>query len=289
MQYIDKKVCNMSISSFGARVEFPKKENAVAFIPRDSLPFKEAIIGVTYPFPEYRIHRSSDFQINVFEYVLKGEGEIMLDGVWKSVREGDIYILRAGEEHNYRSQRKDPLHKIWINYTADYMLPLLDSYRIESGIYRSRAAVKYFDELHRDFLNQPSVSSRVFEIAKCVNNIVSSLSAEKNSHAEGDAYTIRRILDGSVYGSISLDDLSDEMHMSKSNIIRVFKREFGITPYTYLLDLKIEASKILLESTKMTVKEIADRVGIYDSHYFSNLFYKHIGVRPRDFRKECSK
>ena len=241
---------------------------------------------MTYPFSEYRIQRGRNYRINVFEYVIAGEGEVW-DGVeWQRVKEGDIYILREGEVHNYRSCKNNPMYKIWINYTAAYMKSFLDSYSISSGVYRSKVAIKYFDRIHKDLLGGKYVRMNHFEIALAVNNIVYSLSSEKNGRIGGDAYTIRRILDGCVYGQISLDGLSDELHMSKSNIIRVFKKEYGITPYNYLINLKIEASKSLLESTQMTVKEISERVGICDSHYFSNLFLNRIGKRPRDYRKQ---
>lgn len=289
MQDINKKVCNMSVSELDAKVEYPKKESAKAYRPHGFCPFEEAIIGVTYPFAEYHIERNADLKINVFELVLKGEGEIRIGDTLNTVKAGDIYILRAGEKHSYRSHKSNPMHKIWINYTADYMSSFLDSYGISSGVYRSLTATKYFERLYNGFLNDKNANSDVFEIAKCVNNIVSTLSAEKNSTSDSDAHLIRRILDGCVYSTTSLDEVAGELHMSKSNIIRIFKKEYGITPYNYLVDLKIEASKILLESTHMTVREIADKIEIYDAHYFSNLFFDRTGKRPRDYRNEFNK
>ena len=76
-----------------------KKEYAAVFITENGLPFKNALIGITYPNPDYRINRSSSNPVNVFEYVIEGEGEILLDGEWKTVKAGSVYLLRAGEAH----------------------------------------------------------------------------------------------------------------------------------------------------------------------------------------------
>ena len=128
-------------------LRFPKKEYAVAFIAEDSIPFNNALVGITYPDPEYKITRLASAPITVFEYVLEGKGEIMLDGKWQTVSAGQIYILRSGEEHCYRSNAKDPYKKIWVNYVASYLSALLDSYGLKSGIYESENAKAYFDQL----------------------------------------------------------------------------------------------------------------------------------------------
>jgi AraC-like DNA-binding protein len=124
-------------------------------------------------------------------------------------------------------------------------------------------------------------------VADCVHKII-SLAATKRisgSVADSDEYRIREELNAALYRKLDLDELSAKLHISKSNIIRIFKKRYGITPYEYLLSAKIDAAMALLQSTQMTVKEIADRLCISDEHYFSTLFRKRVGIRPGEFRK----
>ena len=72
--------------------------------------------------------------------------------------------------------------------------------------------------------------------------------------------------------------------MSKSNLIRVFKKHTGQTPYKFLLDEKIRISKVLLRSTNMNVKTIADRLCFSDEHYFSFIFKRKTGCTPLKYR-----
>ena len=266
-------------------LRFPKKEYAVAFIAEDSIPFNNALVGITYPDPEYKITRLASAPITVFEYVLEGKGEIMLDGKWQTVSAGQIYILRSGEEHCYRSNTKDPYKKIWVNYVASYLSALLDSYGLKSGIYESENAKAYFDQL-LELTKSPTISKNThFSIAECVHRLIHAVATERLAE-KTDEYLIREALNASVYDKLSLEDLAAKLHISKSNVIRVFKKSYGVTPYEYLLTLKIATAKLLLKDTKMTVKEISNRLHISDEHYFSSLFLARVGMRPKDYRNK---
>ena len=266
-------------------LKFPKKEHAVAFIAENGIPFNNALIGMTYPDPEYKISRSASTPVTVFEYVLEGSGEIMINGKWCSVSTGQIYVLRSGEEHRYRACSDNPYKKMWINYVSDYLPQMLDSYGIKSGIYRSENAKAYFEQLI-ELTKSTSVSSNThLTVADCVHKIVHSLAIEATAE-KSDEYRIREALNASVYDKLNLTDLATKLHISKSNVIRVFKKSYGVTPYEYLLTLKIATAKLLLKDTKMTVKEISDKLHISDEHYFSSLFLSRVGMRPKDYRNK---
>ena len=264
-------------------VRYPKKESACVFMGVDRKPFTGATIGITYPFAGYEIFRPSQTKTNLFEYVLEGKGEVWLDGKWCEVKAGDVYILPQDQEHHYRSDPHAPMKKLWINYVADYMPSFLEAYGIIGGIYRGHRARAYF-ELAYQYAQEEGHDC--YEIADCVHQIVQAVAVDRQAQDGSDAYRIRAALHGAVYEPVTLDMLADTLHISKSNVIRVFKKEYGVTPYEYLLRLKIDAAKLLLCNTEMSVKEIAERVCVSDQHYFSSLFLARVGMRPRDYRKQ---
>ena len=268
-----------------SHVTFARREKAYALLSQESVPFRRAAVGVTYPDPSYRIERPTGHTINVLEYVEEGEGEILLGGEWRRACAGDVYILRAGEAHHYRSNPQSPWKKRWINYEAEYIAPMLDAYGVSSGIYRCEGAKKYFDlafETAR-FGGVYAESGRT--VADCVCKIIARCAATRVSEPLFPEQSIREELNAALYSRVDLDLLAEKLHMSKCNLIRTFKKRYGVTPYEYLLSAKIEAAKTLLLTTAMSVREIAERLCITDEHYFSTLFLSRVGVRPRVFRE----
>lgn len=277
-----------NIRPIESHVTFAKKEKAYALIAQESVPFRYATVGVTYPDPTYHIDRTAGHWVNVLEYVEEGEGELLVGGRWLRACAGDVYVLRAGEEHHYRSDPQKPWKKRWINYGADYIADFLDAYGVTTGVYRDEGAKKYFDLAFETAKFGGAYAESGRTVADCVHKIIARCAATRASVPYLAEHGIREELNASLYSKLDLDALADKLHMSKSNLIRVFKRNYGITPYEYLLCAKIEAAKVLLLTTTLPVKEIADRLCIVDEHYFSTLFYKRVGVRPRAFRETKS-
>ena len=75
---------------------------------------------------------------------------------------------------------------------------------------------------------------------------------------------------------------------SESQAIKIFKKEFGITPFKYLWQKKIGLAKSMLKSTNLSVKEIAFRLNYADEYYFSNAFKQKVGISPSEYRKRLN-
>jgi len=87
---------------------------------------------------------------------------------------------------------------------------------------------------------------------------------------------------------ISLEDISNAIHISKSECCRCFKRAVHSSPVEYLIRFRIlEASrKILcgsLESQSMS--DLAESVGFNSTSYFTKLFKKYMSYTPTEYRK----
>lgn len=85
---------------------------------------------------------------------------------------------------------------------------------------------------------------------------------------------------------ISLETLSDKLYISSTYISKVFKQETGDSPINYLIKVRLNRAKQLLENQKVTVKEAAEIVGYQDAYHFSKLFKKHYGRSPSEFVKD---
>ena len=86
---------------------------------------------------------------------------------------------------------------------------------------------------------------------------------------------------------LSLQYLADhEVHMNADYIGKEFARDMGMKLSAYLLQVRMERAKQLLqEAEDYRMYEIAERVGLgHNPNYFSRLFYKQEGITPKEYR-----
>lgn len=87
---------------------------------------------------------------------------------------------------------------------------------------------------------------------------------------------------------ISMEDVAMEFGMSGRTLIRRFKSATGDSFSEYVRRLRVESAKDLLRNTDMTITEISSRVGYRDIGAFYDVFAKHTGQRPKEFRDVTS-
>ena len=78
--------------------------------------------------------------------------------------------------------------------------------------------------------------------------------------------------------------LADMCSVSQDCFIRTFKKFYDTTPKKYILNLKINRAKEMLDDNQKTVSEISYDLGFESPTYFSNLFKKKVGVTPSQYR-----
>ena len=84
---------------------------------------------------------------------------------------------------------------------------------------------------------------------------------------------------------IHLPDVAALCFMSYSTFSRYFKKIFNLSPFDYLMKLRIERAKILLTTTDQSASDIAQICGFFDQSHFSKYFYKFENVTPMKYRK----
>lgn len=85
---------------------------------------------------------------------------------------------------------------------------------------------------------------------------------------------------------LSLDILACKANLSKDHFIRIFKRETGQTPSSYIVNRRIEYAQLLLATEDMSVKTIALQLGFEDNSYFNRVFKKITGLSPQQYRNQ---
>ena len=88
------------------------------------------------------------------------------------------------------------------------------------------------------------------------------------------------------YASISLEEVAEEFHYSKTYLNRIFKKHMGTTILKQIQDTRLQESCLLLKNTRMSVEDIALHVGYEDTSYFIELFKKKYKKTPLQYRND---
>ncbi|MBE3558106.1 MAG: helix-turn-helix domain-containing protein [Ktedonobacteraceae bacterium] len=83
---------------------------------------------------------------------------------------------------------------------------------------------------------------------------------------------------------ISIAEMAHYAHLSPSHFSRLFRQQFGLSPYQYFLHLRLQHAQSLLQQTRLSLAQIADYCGFADMHHFSKVFRKHVGCSPGRYR-----
>lgn len=86
--------------------------------------------------------------------------------------------------------------------------------------------------------------------------------------------------------SLNLEHLSSLYGYNTKYISRCFRKLVGVSFSDYLLSCRIRHACLLLEESRMTVREVANSVGYQDPLYFSKVFKRIIKSAPGEYRKE---
>ena len=153
---------------------------------------------------------------------------------------------------------------------------------------------KVINELFQEIFESSSRSAELVDIklSLSISKIFTLLIEEKQSfrknqllrHKE-DIEASREFVDNNYANEIDIESLAHRVNISKFYFIKLFKSLEGQTPYDYLIDTRINASKKLLFETEKSVNEISLEVGFSDVNNFIKTFKKRTGTTPLKFRR----
>ncbi|NGZ76844.1 AraC family transcriptional regulator [Saccharibacillus alkalitolerans] len=269
-------------------------------------------IGVT---PQYqRLHTHDALEINMIK---AGTGHYLIDGVRYDFRAGDIVLIGSGALHcAYEheglvmqvmtfdaawfmgSQRSDPdilspFKEIGVYFThlldrdhprlpalRDLLLAIQEEHETRSASYTSVVyayMLQFFAQVNRHFRQE---------------NVQQGKRAVSAAQLEKVRLVIRAMEEDCAY-PWTLEELAALAYLSPSRFSDIFRRAVGVSPLTYLIQVRLENAYHLLETSDLKILDIAMECGFRTLSNFNRLFKRHIGTEPRHVRSRgvcsCSK
>ena len=249
-------------------------------------PLQISLAGISYCDGTYRISRPCS-PVTVIEYVLEGEGYIVRDGVIHTVGQDTIYLLRQGEDQLYFSSAQHPWKKIFVNVSGKMAVQLSEQYGLAGEwTFNGTGLKELFLRIEEIVKRGDNGDSGRAALAAVYFEILMRLSLRRTQTAHtAEALRLQEYLDNHRNRLVGNQELATQIFRSADYCIKLFRQEFGVTPYEYQIRNKMEMACRLLRDTVLPVAQIGASLGYTDAGYFSGLFRQRCGMSPREYRK----
>ena len=243
----------------------------------------------------YLRKRNGDWSFNMkskpnygFIFIKSGTLTIERNEKIAHAKKGDLIFLPKNGSHTVKhNSSSNDRHCSF--YTVSFYGEASDDFFINDLISLSHYDKfdNLFDELHNCTNNMTfgfnlKAKRILYDIIYNVSKEI--LHANNLSPMNANIQKAIRYINDNYMNKITLDDLSRVSGYSKSYFKKVFLTNLGTSPHRYIMDLRVEQAKTMLDSDMFSFKEIAQKCGFTNEYYFSTAFKKRMGCSPKNFR-----
>lgn len=82
------------------------------------------------------------------------------------------------------------------------------------------------------------------------------------------------------------EELAEQASLATNSFVRLFKKEVGLPPHTYLQNLRLDHAARLLHTSRLSIDQVAETCGFCDRNYLSKLFRRRFHTGPAQYRKQ---
>lgn len=251
------------------------------------------------------------------ELVIVTQGQAMhhLEGHDFAVAAGDVFLLQGQHRHFFYARKNLDLINVMYDpgkialpegelrklpgYCALFMLEpsFRQKHKFASRLHLQRIGLGHVERLAEEMRQEYSHKPAGWEVlmrAKLLELMVYLSRTYLNTESL-EAHALLRV--GNVIGALEndysknwhLDELVEVAHMSRSNLMQIFRKATGQSPIEYLLRLRLQKATELLRNSDLSITEVAFRVGFNDGNYFTRQFSQVYQQSPRTYRNNLKK
>lgn len=253
------------------------------------------IESIGYNADQEDIDRKHGWRLCHWIQTVEGEGTISFEGKTTALAPNSGVLLLPEVPHSYKAAT-GRWTTLYLTFGGSSAGQLLGSLQLLQSAYFSWEPDTPFSSLLSSMVGRAETDPDVFGLNASVDVYRFLITLQKFGQFHRNMAISRNLgkimpLIGWMNESypnpeIGLKEMTAVIGMSSSGVNLLFRETFGLTPYAYLLNLRLRKAKELLINQRDTpVKEIAGRVGFRDASHFIASFRKSFGMAPEQFRR----
>lgn len=228
-------------------------------------------------------------------YCIDGEGVIHIQSRDFQLKANEFFIIPAGEQHKYWSDRDAPWSIYWLHFGGKHSFFFREFYgrvmRIEQSVRaKTDDRLRMFNEI-LTALELGFSPENVNYANMCLHSLLASFfyieafRSVKGFQGTNPVDKAILYMQQSIDKMLTVRDLADHVDLSESHFSKVFRNKTGSSPLDYFISLKMQEAIRLLSNQSLKIKEVAYKLGYNDPYYFTRIFTKQIGSSPGSFVK----
>jgi AraC-like DNA-binding protein len=232
---------------------------------------------------------------HILIFCARGDGWYEVAGQRGAMKPRHALLIPRNTPHAYGATDANPWSIHWAHFIgedADYYQRLLSAAAFQLPV--APACVAPLEQTFRQAC--ASVAGGYFlhniiYLSHALRHILGILFYHNSAYSPGQRAPQSRDLQPSInymldhYSTpLRLEEIARQSGLSAVHFATLFRRQTGMPPIMYFIHLRMRQACRLLDTTTLTIREIAFRIGYEDPYYFSRIFRQQLGLSPRQYR-----
>jgi len=244
---------------------------------------------------DFELNRKN-FPFYTVEFTVRGKGSFACHGKTYPLRYGTLTGYGPKAPHHFKTDPADPMEHIFIIFMGQDAGKLFEKSILHSVpsilVSNPDLTLSIMEHILKIGFDK---SARAEEIicnylrAILLEQTDSPLAVNPNRLSLENFQRCKNYLDHHFETIHSSSQLAEECSLNIRYIARLFKRYKQMRPHKYLIQLKMNKAANLLLTTTLSIKQVAQMIGLEDPYHFSRLFKKSFKKAPSQYRQSFIK
>ncbi len=237
-------------------------------------------------------HIHEEFAIGVISH---GEMNGFIDGTTKSINKKSIMTINPDTAHSNNAYNQNMYSQSAVNIHPSFLSTLIKENFSSKQVYFKTGLLEH-ESLSNEFIslmtsfenNELSTIDYECRLVEVLNKILlaNTCVQEQKSLSKHDIAIMRakEFMQDNLSMDITLDDIAQELDLSKFHFLRLFKKHTHFSPHVYLMLKRLERAKQLLQEGKSIIDAVYT-CGFADQSHLNKHFKTYMGLTPKTYQK----